>query len=182
MHALIERGCSSIVLTDCGADPDCVFDDLATLVRRCRIDFAADIKFPDLTPFSKSTLAASRRHYITGFIRYNRVHLRGLGWSEAQITESLRRCPADVLKEIGWEDIKNDGDGIGVLVVIKPTLRERLETDVQRYSQKHADFPQQSTGDQWFDEAQFESYRRLGDASGQAAVAEIRKQCPEVVF
>ena len=182
VYVLVERGCSSIVLTDCGADPDCVFDDLANLVRRCRIDFAADIRFPDLSPFSKATLAASRRPYITGYVRYNRVHLLGLGWTEQQIAESLRRCPADVQQALGWDDIKADGDGIGVIVVIKPTLRERLETDVQRYSQQHADFPQQSTGDQWFDEAQFESYRRLGEASGQAAAAEIRKQFPEVVY
>lgn len=182
VHPLVERGCASIVLTDCGADPDCVFDDLANLVRRCRIDFAADIRFPDLTPFSKATMAASRKPFITGYIRYNHVHLRGLGWTPQQIAESLRRCPADDLQALGWDDIKTDGDGIGVLVVIKPTLRDRLEADVRRYSQQHADFPQQSTGDQWFDEAQFESYRRLGEASGQAAAAEIRKQFPEVVF
>lgn len=182
VYSLVERGCSSIVLCDCGADPDCVFDDLSNLVRRCRIDFAADIRFPDLSPFTTETLAADRRHFVTGYIRYNRVHLLGLGWKDQQILDSIRRCPSEVLRDLGWEDIRTDGDGIGVIVVIKPTLANRLETDVRRYSQQHADFPQQTTGDQWFDEAQFESYRRLGEVSGHAAVAEIRKQFPEVVF
>ena len=49
-----------------------------------------------------------------------------------------------------------------------------LETDINRYSQEHGDFPQQTTADQWFDEAQFESYRRLGEKSGMAALAELR--------
>jgi hypothetical protein len=34
--------------------------------------------------------------------------------------------------------------------------------DVTQYSLQNGAFPQQSTADQWFDEAQFESYRRLG--------------------
>ncbi|MBI3694113.1 MAG: hypothetical protein HY238_04645, partial [Acidobacteria bacterium] len=34
-----------------------------------------------------------------------------------------------------------------------------------RYAAEHPDFPQQPTSDQFFDEAQFESYRRLGQQS-----------------
>jgi hypothetical protein len=30
------------------------------------------------------------------------------------------------------------------------------------YRDTHAPFPNQTTADQWFDESQFESYRRLG--------------------
>jgi hypothetical protein len=30
------------------------------------------------------------------------------------------------------------------------------------YKRAHRDFPAQSTAQQWFDESQFESYRRLG--------------------
>jgi hypothetical protein len=35
--------------------------------------------------------------------------------------------------------------------------------DVLGYHKEHPDFPQQTTADQFFDEAQWESYRRLGD-------------------
>jgi hypothetical protein len=182
VYSLVERGCSSIVVTDCGADPMCVFDDLANLVRRCRIDFAAEIRFPDLTPFSKDTLAKNRQHFITGYVRYNRIHLLALGWTQQEILDSTTRCSDEDLQKLGWTDIRDDGDGIGVIVVIKPTLRDQIETDVNRYGQQYKEFPQQSTGDQWFDEAQFESYRRLGDVSGQTAAEEIRKQCPAVAF
>ena len=151
MYSLVERGCQTIVLTDCGADPDCVFDDLANAVRRCRIDFGAEITFPSLTPFSRETLAADRKPYVRGEIHYRRAHLRALGW------------------ELG-DDEKTP---VGTLLVVKPTLTAALETDINRYSQQHSDFPQQTTADQWFDEAQFESYRRLGEKSGMAAVAEF---------
>ncbi|MCA1616500.1 MAG: hypothetical protein LC800_20880 [Acidobacteria bacterium] len=35
--------------------------------------------------------------------------------------------------------------------------------DVRQYGMQNAGFPQQSTADFWYDEAQFESYRRLGE-------------------
>jgi hypothetical protein len=35
--------------------------------------------------------------------------------------------------------------------------------DVLQYRQQHAEFPQEPTGDQYFDEAQWESYRALGE-------------------
>ena len=34
--------------------------------------------------------------------------------------------------------------------------------DVFSYAQRWKDFPHETTNDQWFDEAQFESYRALG--------------------
>src|SRR4029078_11357964 len=35
-------------------------------------------------------------------------------------------------------------------------------SDVQEYATRQPSFPHQTTGDQWFDESQFESYRALG--------------------
>lgn len=51
----------------------------------------------------------------------------------------------------------------GILVYIKASLTGDEPTDVLRYSAQDANFPHQSTGDQFFDESQFESYRALGD-------------------
>jgi hypothetical protein len=50
----------------------------------------------------------------------------------------------------------------GMLVYIKASLTGNEPTDVLRYAAQHAEFPHQSTADQWFDESQFESYRALG--------------------
>jgi hypothetical protein len=50
----------------------------------------------------------------------------------------------------------------GTLVYIKPVLTGDEPADVANYASSDKTFPHQSTADQWFDEAQFESYRRLG--------------------
>jgi hypothetical protein len=50
----------------------------------------------------------------------------------------------------------------GVLVYVKPTLLGDEPIDVMNYARGHDAFPQQSTVNQWFDTAQFESYRMLG--------------------
>jgi hypothetical protein len=50
----------------------------------------------------------------------------------------------------------------GILVYLKPTVTGDEDVDVANYAAAHPTFPHQSTTEQWFDEAQFESYRRLG--------------------
>jgi hypothetical protein len=50
----------------------------------------------------------------------------------------------------------------GTLLYIKSTLTGDEPADVLRYAALHAEFPHESTGDQFFDESQFESYRALG--------------------
>jgi len=54
----------------------------------------------------------------------------------------------------------------GTLLVVKPNLHEALDVDVLAYARRNPKFPQQSTGDQFFDEAQWESYHRLGEDFG----------------
>jgi hypothetical protein len=50
----------------------------------------------------------------------------------------------------------------GLLIYIKPSVYGVEPRDVVQYKIANAEFPHQSTGDQFFDEAQFESYRTLG--------------------
>jgi hypothetical protein len=50
----------------------------------------------------------------------------------------------------------------GVLIYIKPILLGNEPPDVESYAAAFPGFPHQSTGDQWFDESQTESYRMLG--------------------
>lgn len=49
--------------------------------------------------------------------------------------------------------------------------RRNARTGGQSVWSVHGDFPQQNTFDLWYDEAQFESYRRLGEESGKVAIA-----------
>lgn len=51
----------------------------------------------------------------------------------------------------------------GWLVYIKPTLDGDEPVDIRQYHAEHPTFPHEPTSDQFFDEAQWESYRKLGE-------------------
>ena len=50
-----------------------------------------------------------------------------------------------------------------LLLLLKPTVCGDEPADVLNYHSAHDAFPQESTADQFFDEAQWESYRKLGE-------------------
>jgi hypothetical protein len=54
------------------------------------------------------------------------------------------------------------GSDKGMLLYFKPNLSGDEPPDVLQYCWRNRDFPHQSTADQFYDEAQWESYRRLG--------------------
>lgn len=55
----------------------------------------------------------------------------------------------------------------GILVYIKSSITGDETEDLLAYRRKYPTFPDQSTADQFFDEAQFESYRELGYTIGR---------------
>lgn len=57
------------------------------------------------------------------------------------------------------------GSDKGTLLYFKPTLTGDEPCDVAQYRRMNPEFPQQTTADQFYDEAQWESYRRLGEHS-----------------
>src|SRR5262249_42797877 len=57
----------------------------------------------------------------------------------------------------------------GILIYLKASMTGRENTAVLQYKSSHADFPHETTGDQFYGEDQFESYRQLGrDVASQA--------------
>lgn len=58
----------------------------------------------------------------------------------------------------------------GTLLYIKATLTGREPEDIRSYKYEHKTFPHQSTTDQFFDEQQFESYRKLGEWIGETVL------------
>ncbi|MEQ1488257.1 MAG: hypothetical protein ABL920_07165 [Methylotenera sp.] len=94
---------------------------------------------------------------------------------------AIRKCYADfsVVIDIHTDALKTNyaavgriqyTDGtIGTLIYIKPKITAAEPADLQSYALTYPGFPHQSTADQWFDEAQFESYRKLGHRIGLAA-------------
>ena len=62
----------------------------------------------------------------------------------------------------------------GYLLYLKATLTGDETTDIQEYHSRQPAFPHQSTGDQWFDESQFESYRKLGQHIAEKALSTLQ--------
>ena len=63
-------------------------------------------------------------------------------------------------------------EALGSIVYIKPGLSNDEPVDIVTYRKAHPEFPHESTANQWFTEAQFESYRALGFHSINAALAD----------
>jgi hypothetical protein len=141
VYSLIQRGCGVIVAGECGADPSATLDDLGNMIRKVRIDFGTEV----ILDIAQLRTHPPGAHVITGEIHYGPDHAAALGLTEDEL--------------------------IGTIVIVKPNLAGGEAVDVQQYGFLHSDFPQQQTFDLWYDEAQFESYRRLGEQSGQLAVA-----------
>lgn len=156
IYPLIKRELPLIVAADCGADPKYLFEDLESLVRKARIDFGADIEF--IAPEDIGEHLAPDLKPL-------------LGTPESIDPEAADACL--VLARIRYR-----AGAIGTLLVVKPRRLNHLPFDVLAYADRNAAFPQQSTGDQFFDEAQWESYQRLGHLIGgrltPTAIAQAR--------
>lgn len=149
-----DRGVRLIVLCDCGQDVDNDFRDLANLIRLARIDHGLEIRVneeaaddPDL--FKRFGRPADFRRRPDG-----------------TLPPPSTRCAIllDVLTT--HRDMASPprapGSLVARIVLLKPVLTSDAPVDLTHYQGTHESFPQQSTGDQFFDEAQWESYRQLG--------------------
>jgi hypothetical protein len=93
---------------------------------------------------------------------------------------AIRKCYADfgVVIDIHAEDLESGYSAVGrvfypdapegCLIYLKPKLTGSEPADLLNYKNTHPGFPHESTADQWFDESQFESYRKLGHHIGKA--------------
>ncbi|HJU41006.1 MAG TPA: hypothetical protein VJ724_15655, partial [Tahibacter sp.] len=133
LYEMVRRRCRHIVVVDAGCDPEYLYEDLENAVRKIRVDFGIRITFDDDKPPRPAPGAKPERHWFCGTIHYTERGAAG-------------------------ED--------GKLFVIKPLLTGDEPLDLVRYAETTRSdgraFPQQPTSDQFFDEAQFESYRQLG--------------------
>jgi hypothetical protein len=133
LYEMVLRRCRNIVVVDASADSDFNYEDLGNAIRKIRIDMGIPIEFPDQPHIPKS-LGEEGPHWAVGEIQYSCVDKKDDGTP--------------------WED--------GSLLYIKPSINGNEPKDILAYSKLQPAFPHQSTADQWFDEPQFESYRRLG--------------------
>ncbi len=73
VYELIRRRCRCVIVTDCGADPNYQFEDVAALIRKCRTDFGVEIEI-NLESLRPNQAAGKPGNYCAvGTIRYDRV-------------------------------------------------------------------------------------------------------------
>lgn len=133
LYEMVLRRCRYILLSDAGRDPISALTDLGNAIRKIRIDFGISIEF------------------------LNRIRIL-----PRSATEVGLYC---AVAEIRYQDVDGPDVPSGTLIYLKPALTGKgkpIPYDVFSYSRASEDFPHESTVDQWFDEAQFESYRALG--------------------
>ncbi|HEV2047008.1 MAG TPA: patatin-like phospholipase family protein [Chthoniobacterales bacterium] len=73
-------------------------------------------------------------------------------------------------------DPRGDQKDTAVLLYLKPTLTGDEPGDITQYRTRNEDFPHESTGDQFYDEAQWESYRCLGEHAARSALQFVERE------
>lgn len=150
---LLQRRCKVIVVGDFEQDYNYDFQSFTHAVRMAYIEenITIDIDLKPLVPAAGAAgIGTSEKSVVTGKIRYPRTGKAG----------------ADEHQE-------------GTLIYIKSSLSGTLPVHVFNYHKSFSDFPQQSTGDQYFDDTQFEAYRRLGEHMAAQAVALLPGTAPQ---
>ena len=168
VYELMRRRLPLIVCCDCGADPDYEFEDVGNLVRKARIDFGAEIVFWGASQLDAELESDWKTKY---------PGLNNAVGTLAEL-EAVKKGPAKgfspknvALAWITYPAEENASAVRSLLVLVKPTLSNDTPEDLQNYDSTESAFPQQSTLDQFFDEAQWESYRKLGAFIGEKLFA-----------
>jgi hypothetical protein len=146
LYEMVRRRCRYIVVGDASCDPHGVFEDLGNAIRKVRVDFGIEIEL-DLTGLKPVT------DCIDGDLRKSAFHF--------------------AIGDIKYSQV-DGGEEEGKILYIKPSLCADLPGDVYHYARQNGEFPHQSTSDQWFNESQFESYRKLGRLSIESLSAAMR--------
>ncbi|MDO6416046.1 hypothetical protein Q4F19_16775 [Sphingomonas sp. BIUV-7] len=163
-YPLIRRRVPFIIVSDNGADPDYAFEDLQTLVRQTRIDLGGETMILEGVELADQLA-------ILGVVDAS-VFVDPAAdpdWRASMI--DARSRPFILLLRVTL------GDDVLHLLWIKPRLLPGMPADVAGYAATMPPFPQQPTGDQFFDEAQWESYRRLGEE----AMRRLLAACPRLL-
>ncbi|MDP2832777.1 MAG: hypothetical protein Q8Q28_05685 [Pseudomonadota bacterium] len=122
------------------------------------------------------------------------------GYAFGDLADALRKIRVDLNTEIDLDvsalrpekgrqrayatvgRIHYPDDTTGVLLYLRPGLDGSEPPDLTSYSQTSAPFPFQSTVDQFFDEAQFESYRKLGQHIAHSVFGETPVDSVQSLF
>lgn len=144
---LLHRRCRLIIVSDAEADPDHVFESLNNAIRMAFIEENIEVLIPDLKNIRKR--------------------------EEENDLDNLReeqQCFA-----IGEIHYPEKSSHKGTLIYLKASLSDGIPEHIRNYARMNSAFPHQTTGDQFFDDAQFEAYRALGEHTAKSMVDHVSR-------
>lgn len=150
-YELLRRRCKFIVCVDGGKDPGMECAELMRLERYAAIDLGIKMHY-DLTDLTVQENGYSKAYGVLVKIDYAPPK------DESERRERLKR--KDYEPKWGW------------MLYLKLGMVGYGPGYVMDYKRENPDFPHQSTGDQIYDEAQFEAYRALGEAAAESMFME----------
>lgn len=160
-YELIRRRVPFSIVCDCGEDADFDFADVANLVRKARTDFNAEITF--LRAEKVEGLPATVHPYFGVPADFSPLFVQDANGRTVRGSTNKPR-PCAMLARVDYDGRAGTNAPEGVIMFLKPTLGGAEAEDILHYAQEHVTFPHESTADQFFDEAQWESYRLLGES------------------
>ncbi len=158
-YELLRRGVRLVLVCDNAEDPDFSFEDLENLTRKARIDLG---RMVTVTPASEvRDLVGPEGTPI--FLNCGQLDWRAAARADHGAGFALM---LNVARSVPALDGAPDSEGVARIIWLKPRLFSGPPPDVEIYGQRNPPFPQQTTGDQFFNEAQWESYRAIGQMMG----------------
>lgn len=170
VYELVRRRVRFIIACDNGADPSYAFGDLVNLIRKIRIDFEAETEFLSNEEMDVHLGRGTALRAAFGTLE---------DMIPVEDEQKGRTGPYATLARIRYQSLldraPNDGAEAtppSTLLLIKPRVTGGELPDLLRYKKANVAFPQQPTTDLFFDEAQWESYYRLGQLLGETIFAD----------
>lgn len=172
-YELLRRHVRTILVCDNGADPHYAFVDLENLVRKSRIDLGLTLSIcqpEEVVELVGDQGATLFLNGACGDWRARAAH---------RSANMLCAAPEDtayclLLRVEAVDEVTGETFLDGHIVWMKPRLFAGLPQDVAGYASGCPTFPNETTGDQFFDEAQWESYRSLGYSMAWRLLSEGR--------
>lgn len=150
LYEMVLRRVRAIIVVDASADPECHFDDLGNALRKIEIDLGIPIQFDGGLRMQKGTQSTN----LYGAVA------------------TIDYACADSYPERRWKAEP------GTLIYIKSGLNGSEPPDIKAYADAQPTFPHESTGNQFFNESQFESYRHLGSHAASQIGKQTRAHAP----
>ncbi len=167
LYEMVLRRCRFIVVSDATTDADYSFDSLAQSIRQIRVDLGVPIEVREMS-IGRPVQNLKGKYCAVGRIRYSCVDRKASPPpppAENPHDPNYTRALALYQMEQALHEKQRgmtDEDFDGILIYVKASMIGDEPRDVLNYGRSNGSFPQEVIVDQWFSEAQFESYRALG--------------------